>query len=228
MIFSSGVLSGQFNPRSNLSALLSNSNTLANYQMGVGLTGTSNASSWANQIGSAPALTQTTGAAQPAIQPDGSLLFNGTSHTMHSAFALAQPNELWIVFSQLNAVAGMAFTDGFGSTTQTFYNTTPAGSSQLYAGAALVGPAVILNTFRIVKIQWNGASSSITYDSGAPVTGNAGTQAAGGITVGSAGSGGPYFSNINVKEIIVLNALTSGAASAAIFAALKALYGTPL
>lgn len=59
--------SGGGPPRKRLNALLaSDGATVANYQSGTGITGTLNASAWANQIGSAPSLTAA-GAAQPIV-----------------------------------------------------------------------------------------------------------------------------------------------------------------
>ncbi len=60
------------NQRALLRAILSQlGNTVAWYQPGVGVTGTLNASAWANQLGIAGSLEQATGANQPIYLPDG-------------------------------------------------------------------------------------------------------------------------------------------------------------
>lgn len=61
--------------RNSLNAVLSDGNTVANYRPGVGVTGTLNASAWANQIGAAGSLAQATGGSQPIV-----LAWSGTNY----------------------------------------------------------------------------------------------------------------------------------------------------
>lgn len=55
------------NPRALLRAMLRDGNTAANFEPGVGVTGTLNCSSWADQSGNGRDLAQASGAAQPAV-----------------------------------------------------------------------------------------------------------------------------------------------------------------
>lgn len=65
-----------------LYSLLADGNTVAWYRPGVGVTGTLNASAWANQLGAAPSLAQATGANQPIYLP-----FAGTKYVYLPAVA---------------------------------------------------------------------------------------------------------------------------------------------
>lgn len=70
---------GEDSFRALLTNLLNDTNTVANYQPGIGVTGTLNASAWANQIGAAGSLLQATGANQPIYLP-----FDGTKYGWYS------------------------------------------------------------------------------------------------------------------------------------------------
>lgn len=92
MLINPGTFRTKGNVRRRLQRLLrSDGATVADYQPGVGVTGTLNASAWANQIGVAPALAQATGANQPIYLP-----FSGSKYAWFPGAAsntFSSPNK---------------------------------------------------------------------------------------------------------------------------------------
>lgn len=213
--------------RDTLTYLLNDGNTVANYQLGVGLTGTTNASAWANQIGAAGPLLQATGANQPAIQADGSLLLDGATDYMQAAFTLAQPTTVYAVVNPISWTDIDYIFDGFTVATLGLQQATATPSVRQTGnlGAANANTNLTVGAYHLFTGVWNGATSSSRVDSTAEVaTGNPGTTAADGFTLGVQGSTG-NFGNIQVKEIIIRKAADSAATQAEIRALLNAIHG---
>lgn len=80
------------------------------FRKNVGITSAANAvSNWANQAASGAArdYVQATGAAQPTLQGDGTILFDGTSDYLQTAaFTLGQPYTRYIRFKQITWTSG--------------------------------------------------------------------------------------------------------------------------
>jgi len=82
--------------------------------------------------------------------------------------------------------------------------TTPAVS--IYAGSADVGNVAFPTGIRgVLSAVFEGAFSSVRLNDGSAVTGNPGSQAFGGFTLASLGSGGSNLSNITANEIAIYN-----------------------
>lgn len=222
-----GLPFGRPSFRENLSALLlSDGATVANYRMGVGLTGTTNASAWANQIGTAGPLLQASGAAQPAIQADGSLLFDGVDDRMTAVFTLDQPVTLYLVFKQITWSSNDYFCDGVVAQQAIRQAGTGTTIAQVGSLPGASDATFGLDVYGVITSVYNGASSILKVDGGTNNTGDIGVGNPGGFILGS--DGAPVvFSNIQVKESIIRNVADSADTRTRIQGLLKAIYGTP-
>lgn len=175
------------------------------YQFGKGLTIASGAcSQWADTTSNVRHLIQATGSQQPLLQTDGSLLFDGSNDFMQTAtFTLGQPTMLYMLFRQVTFTNGDLCCDGFTSTSGNILQDTTSPNLSISAGTtAATNTGLAVNTYGIASILFNGTTSSFTINKKTPVTGNAGTTAMAGFTLGS-DSAGANNANIQVKEIIL-------------------------
>ena len=182
------------------------------YNRGITVTG-SGVSQWDDASGNGNHLKQGTDANRMTKEADGSILGNGVDQFLKAdAFTWNQPEEIFILVKQLTWTALDTIFDGntlnSGKLRQDNISTPRIES---YAGAA-VGPNtnMPLNTYRVLMIVFNGASSLIQANKLTPVTGNAGAANMGGLTLGASGTPDRH-SNIQVKEIIGYGATLSAA-----------------
>lgn len=179
-------------------------NRAAWYRFNRGITadGAGLVSQWDDASGNDRHLLQATLANRPTQQSDGSILFDGVDKFMNVTVTLAQPVTLYILFKQVT------FTDldyifsgdsgGFH-----FRQNAPSPGVSIYAGVADIRTNdLILDTYGIATIVFNGASSILTINNNIATTGNAGAS---GATLFSLGvdNGGTSYSNIQVKEILI-------------------------
>lgn len=216
-----------WSPRNTIDTLLLDGKTIANYVRGFGITGTTNASAWANRIGSAPALAKVD-ANGPTIEADGSLTFDGVAQYMQATFAAGQPTSVYFIATKTDATLGQ--TSFFDAKTAAgglgFYG---AGSANfyIYAGASLGASATPVGAGEkdVYVGVFNGAAS-VAGLNGTFTIGDAGSASFDGFTVGATGSGA-QFTKMTVHEVAIRTVADSVATYTAISAAYKALYGTP-
>lgn len=215
--------------RGRLTALLLDGNTVADYRAGVGQTdaGAGACSVWANQIGIAPSLTAA-GGARPTIQADGSVLFDGVANVMATgAFTLNQPTMIYFVGKQVTWTINDYLWDGQTADKLSIYNVTATPQIRMNGGTgANDNSDFSVNVNHIVVASYNGASSFLQVDSNAAVSGNAGSTAGDGFTLG-ARTGPSAYGNIQVKEVIIRKVADSAATQGQIQFYLKQIYGTP-
>jgi hypothetical protein len=176
------------------------------FRLGQGITEASAAvSQWNDASGNARHLKQATGAAQPAVQADGSILFDGTSDYLKcDAFTLDQPFTIYALMKAVTWTSNDRFWDG------NTFNTTPAFQGGLtpqwaiFAGSATIGTNANLavDTYGVIQAVYNGASSLTQVNLTAAVTGSPGANAAAGFTLGANATPGNW-GNIQVKEVII-------------------------
>jgi len=204
-------------------------NQVAWFRKGIGQVGGANCSQWTDQSGLNHHLLQGTGAAQPAIQGDGTLLFDGASHFMKcTGFTLTQPTTLYLRMRQVTWTSNRYFTDGNSVNTGVILQSHTGATPQIealadMAGASYLGPngALTVNVYASVCAVFNGASSVLQVGA-TTVSGTLGTDSMGGFTLGAA-SLGVAFSNIQVAEGILYNVAHDASTRAAVIAYLNTL-----
>ena len=177
----------------------------AMFRYGIGITVTgSGVSNWPDQSGNGRDLLQGTDAARPALQADGSILFDGLAQFLKTAaFTFSQPNTIYLLASQITWTDVAHIFDGDVQDTGTLFQSGVSPSVSIYAGAAAAANATwLIGEYAALAVIFNGASSLIRVGNGAPTTGDPGAGNMGGFTVGARGAGDTY-SNIQVKESIL-------------------------
>ena len=188
-------------------------NLLEHWKLNTGLTQTGGfASAWVDQI-EGDILVQDTASAQPAVQADGSLLFDGIDDFMQlpqGSITLPQPCTLYIKMAHLSTVDNA----GLFPSTNAFVESNVqlgegnGGHATLYAGAnVLDDPSMPTGAnFFVLQAVLNGASSLLQIDNNTAVTGDAGTDGFRGYGLATFVNDGlpdTLFANIQVKEILV-------------------------
>jgi hypothetical protein len=167
------------------------------------------ASQWDDQSGNDNHLVQATATNQPAVQPDGSLLFDGVDNFMKAAFTLNEPETIYLLFKQVTWTDLRRIFDGnTGDTGAVFQGTSTPLLRQFITAATNNNNALAVDTYGAFGVVFNGASSATQVNLTTVSGGNPGTANMGGLTLGARGNNtGP--SNIQVKEVIVFGAAHS-------------------
>lgn len=177
---------------------------------GVGITSSAGlVSQWADQSGNARHLTKSVATNKPALQGDGSILFDSVDNFLEWAGTLAQPVTYYMLFRHVTWIINAGYVVcGAASTGYLFASVSTPNiaytSDNVNYLAADVNLAV--NTYGVAAWCSNGASSMLKVNNNAQHAGNAGTVNPDGITLGGSPTGGVPYSNIQVKEFIVFNA----------------------
>ncbi len=209
-----------------LMQILRDGNTAAWFRQGVGITvAGAGVSVWADQSGNVRNLLQGTDTNRPALQADGSIIFDGVDNFLQSAnFTLNQPLTYYLVWQQISWTEFDIIIDGATFASLAFDQHVASSRLGLYAGSNLneAATTLSLNTWGISTLVANGASSSIQTNLLTATTGDIGAANAGGLNLG--GSSG-QFANMQVKELIVRSVADNPATRLAIQRRLAAIHG---
>lgn len=179
-------------------------NLAAWFRFNQGITGTA-VSQWDDASGNGRHLKQSTGAAQPAKQADGSILFDGSSDFLKcDAFTLNQPYTVYVLFKQVTWTANDRIFDGEATNSSILFQVGTTPSLSLFAGSTVAANTnLAVDTYGAVASVFNGASSAMQVNATTTTTGNAGAGNMGGFTLGAQGGGGGQWGNIQVKEVAI-------------------------
>lgn len=174
-----------------------------------------------------------TGAKPAQIVGSQQLLFDGSAHFLKaSAFTLNQPETIILLLKPVTWSQNDALCDGNTDTTALVrqgafgVGTSPQVTS--YAGTLLQSVDATVGSYGAVAAVFNGASSVLQYNTGTPVTGNAGSSNAGGFTLGSVAAGNNQWSNIQVKAAAICNSALSQSRLNQLIRAMATQYGVSL
>jgi len=182
-------------------------------------------SDWADVLESGHDLEQSTGTNQPEWT-SGGVDFDGVDNYMQTATAtLVQPVQVYLVFT-LNGswVQDATILDGYTNVTGTLYERFNVDYRlSMYAGTDNVDNTdYVITETSIIRALYYGASSELITDEHTTATGNPGTDAWAGFTLGGRGTfDAQYCSDITVKEVIIRTVADSAGDEAAIYAYLK-------
>jgi len=159
------------------------------------------------RISGARDLYQGTAANQPilTIAAAGNYLtFDGSNDYLKAAaFALAQPETVYFVGSQVTWTSTDRLYDGNTGASMTLRQVVGTPQLGITAGSSLNGASLTLATNGVVTSVFNGASSAVRVNRTAAITGDAGVLGnGGGFTLGSA-SDGTLSANITAQEVLV-------------------------
>ncbi|MCK5602008.1 hypothetical protein KAR91_09070 [Candidatus Pacearchaeota archaeon] len=210
---------------------------VAAYSPSWGVKGGATASDLYSITGASSDIVQAVGANQPTISladlvGKTRLTFDGTADFLKSgAFTFNQPETVILGgFQQVSWTGGDRLMDGLNNTTMQLSQAGSSPAIGVNAGAFFSGPTIPVATDVHARYLFNGASSAGQRDAVAEVTGDAGTNNAGGFTLGSIGDGGSSWANIKVGLVILLSSAVDGnyaTKMTAIYNFSKSAYGTP-
>ena len=181
---------------------------MAWFRFGMGITSAAGSvSQWDDMSGGGRHLKQGTGAAQPALQSDGSILFDGSSDFLKcDAFTLNQPETVYLLMKQVTWTTSDRSFDGDATNSGSMINSGVSPQFIAHAGSNLaVNGNLAVDTYGVVAVVFNAAASLTQVNNTVPITGNANTNNMGGFTLGATG-GGTSLANIRVKEVVLYNA----------------------
>ena len=200
-----------------------------------------NVSAWNDQSSNAHNFTQATTLKQPlfvsgGLNGHGTVRFAGglsaNAHSLGTAsFALAQPNDIWIVYKNITHVTNsVIFCDQSTSAFPEIFQGSSANAVSLFAGST-VGPDTnqTNNVWAVARFQINGSSSSITVGNHTATTGNAGANGTTtGFQLAQFRTGGISVSNGNIEiaELFIYPAILGASDAAAAKAYLQTKYSS--
>lgn len=194
------------------------------FNTGITVTG-AGVSQWDDQSGNGRHLLQATDTNRPALQADGSILFDGVDNYLKcDAFTLNQPATFYLRFRQVTWTDQDRIFDGNTLNASPLYQASATPTIRIFAGTAEVADNgnLAVNTYGSVAVVFNGASSSILVNATTETTGNPGASNPAGFTLGATPTPSAY-SNIQVKEVAIFAAAHSAATRANVIAYLNRL-----
>lgn len=208
------------------SALSAGGTLAAWYRYGIGLTnaGGGACSAWADQSGNGRDLVQGTGTAQPTIQSDSSLLFDGTSDQMEATFTHNQPVTWYILMRQVAWSINTIICDGSAAQVQLFQATSSPGIRATSGSGNPISNGLSVGSYGVLVGRFSSTDTLIQVNNNSAAVAAAGSNNPGGFSIG-ANRAVVGFSNIQVKEIVLVSALHDDATRSRIISYEMALGG---
>lgn len=212
------------------SAVINDGNTVGWYLSNASSTitkdGSNKVSQWNDSLGSGNNLTASSSDFTPTWTPNG-ISFNGVANMMKGIFTLNQPTMIYIIASiDSSNDYNWLFSGSSTSTGINAYNFATPHHPKLYmsSGSNVGYPNFLINTPFFLKLNFSGTSSFITMNTNPQISGNAGTNNMGGITLAAAGA---YSGNLKciIKEVIIRKVTDISPNSDLIYNYLKNKYG---
>lgn len=210
--------------------ILGDGNTVAwfDYLQMITKDGSDFVSVWGDASTNSNDLLQPTGTNQPLWSSDG-VLFDGVDNFMDTlSFTLNQPEFIYAVLKQVTWSADGRIFDGDTIDSGVLYQNPGTPQLTLYAGSnAAINGNLALDTFGVIRVLINGASSSVQINETTKTTGDAGSRDMGGFILGSKSGGALNHGNIQVKELIIRKIADTAPNEQIIYDYLAAKYSIP-
>lgn len=179
---------------------------------GVGITSAAGAiSQWNDQSGNGRHLVQATGASQPALQADGSILFDGVDDSLATgSLSIALPITCYLLLQQVSWTGTEWLFDAFGETnSQGVAQVTASPTIKVTRGGVgsfATGVSLSTGTYGVVAFEIIDATNLLLQlNKGAAITGTLSSfENVAKLHLGADGNGFT-FSNIQVKEVILFS-----------------------
>jgi len=193
-------------------------------------------SQWSDKSGQGNHLTQATGSKQPLVQSaalngKNTILMDGTAdklqRTTYTGGAISQAVTFYLVVkvSQTVGDSGYIF-DAGGATRNYCYNNGTA--PDLYymngGGSDIIPSTNVSTTWTMISLVFDGASSSFEQDQVVIATGNSGTSATNGITLGGRHTDSSYAAH-DYAEVLVYDSVLSAVDKSGVEMYLKKKWG---
>ena len=181
-------------------------------------------SQWDDVSGNGNHSKQATDLDRPQKQADGSILFDGIRQFLKTdVFTLNQPTTIYLLAKQVTWTNTDRIFDGNAINTGLVLQTGTTPNLAAYAGSfSGQSSDLAVDTYSIITVVFNGASSVLQIDDNTPITGDFGAANMGGFTLGANGSN-LQFGNIQVKEAIGYSAAHDAAKRAKVRAFLQSI-----
>lgn len=193
---------------------------------GAGITVVTGVSQWSDQSGNGRHLLQAAGASQPALQADGSILFDGVDDFLGATLSLVQPFTVFILYRMVafSAAAQIVGMRTGGTCTLRCSTLSPQVEIAATAGATIIAAgSVPVGTYNVASAVFSGANSLVAVNAFETASAT-GTSLMNLFNVGS-GNAGTAPSNIQVKEVVAFPSALSGQNRAAVRAYLNRIGG---
>jgi len=176
------------------------------YLLGVTMDGANLVSAWNSIIGANHLLQTGADAIKPVWSADG-VLFDGAvvngDYMKCVAFTWNQPEFIYMVMRQVTWTITEYFFDGDTNNKGMARQDALTPGIKAYAGTmSIQNDNLAVNTWGIIRVLFNGASSKLIVNETAPTLWNCGVNNMGGFTLATRGDTASLYSNIQVKEII--------------------------
>lgn len=153
-------------------------------------------------------LVQLTGSKQPTLSGGGALFDGVTQYLKTAAFALNQPETVYLIGQQVTWTLNDQWMDGNASGTLQMYQRTGTPTYGIFAGASAINTSnpLALGVNGIICARFNGALSLIRTNLKTADNGDlASATGASGFTLAANGGGATQFGNILAKEILIFS-----------------------
>lgn len=160
-------------------------------------------SQWDDQSGYGRHLKQATDTNRPALQSDGSILFDGVDNFMQTdAFTLNSPVTFCALMKQVTWTVNDRHFDGRTGNTGALNSITaePIVAIRAATGSAAANSNLAVDTYAAVVLVQNGAASILRINNTTETTGDPGVGNPGGICLGAVGGGASNWGNAQFKE----------------------------
>jgi hypothetical protein len=151
-------------------------------------------------------LLQATGTNKPLWVTPGTIRFDGVDNFLRANFTWNQPEFIYMIVKQITWTVNDRFFDGWTAGTGAVSQFLASPRLALSAPDLAAGNSGLsVNTWGIIRVLFNGASSKFIVNNTTPATGDPGDNNMGGFTLGVRGGLGSQFSNIEVKDIVCVD-----------------------